>query len=165
MCRPTITSPRPELDSPVPWSSSRKVLALYARACVSRELSSNLSTKLRHALNNFQLRKLIRVAICLIIWSTERYRRGKACGRDRDTRRRTLVAKCAKACNTRAGRTLRCILMREVTIVTTCRLSLPLSLFLARWFQKLRTIVGFLQFRQRESVINGSRNRSDRVGQ
>lgn len=54
---------------------------IYTYICVriSRELSSNLSTKLRHALNNFQLRKLTRVTIRLIIlWSTEGTRRGKA---------------------------------------------------------------------------------------
>jgi len=153
-------------DSPVP---RRLALAEDTRVATrylenSRAISRR---KLRHALNNFQLRKLIRVAICLIIWSTERYRRGKACGRQaRAAGIRALAYEIRKSAQYARETKLKRILMWGVTIVTTC-LSLPLSLslFAARWFQKLRTIVGFLQFRQRESVIGGSRNQSDRIGQ
>jgi len=108
-------------------SRSRKILA-YIHG-ISRTLERSLDENYVMPLNNFQLRKLIRVAICLIIWSTERYRRGKACGRQaRAAGIRALAYEIRKSMQYARGTKLKRILMWGVTIVTTCSLSLSLSL-------------------------------------
>lgn len=132
------------------WPDSPVLRPLAEGTCVhaiSRELSSDLSTKLRHVLNNFQLRKLIRVAICLIIWSTERYRRGKACGRQARTAGiRALAYEIHKSVQYARGTKAEAY-SHARTIVTTCRLSLlSLSLCLSIRNKMISEITCYCRF-------------------